>query len=310
MNIVVTGATSFVGTGAVKELLDRGHCVFAVLRENSAKADKLLQNGKIPENLTILEEDLGNLGNLVNRMEEHCDVFLHMGWRGAGSSSRKDAGIQERSVQDALNAVRTAKALGCRRFLFTGSQAEYGVHNTLMDETITCRPASPYGEAKLKVRRDAEKLCRELSLDYGHACIFSTYGPGDHPWSLISTCIDTFLHGGHMELSDCTQMWNFLYIEDAGRALAGLAEYEGSLLEHGCVYNLAGPMEETRSLRGFVEEIYRLCENRGSFEYGLRQPNAEGVVNLIPDIGKMKRVTGWTPEIHFEQGILNILRKL
>ena len=105
-------------------------------------------------------------------------------------------------------------------------------------------------------------------------------------------------------------MWNFLYIEDAGRALAGLAEYEGSLLEHGCVYNLAGPMEETRSLRGFVEEIYRLCENRGSFEYGLRQPNAEGVVNLIPDIGKMKRVTGWTPEIHFEQGILNILRKL
>ena len=51
MNIVVTGATSFVGTGAVKELLDRGHCVFAVLRENSAKADKLLQNGKIPENL-------------------------------------------------------------------------------------------------------------------------------------------------------------------------------------------------------------------------------------------------------------------
>ena len=176
MNIVVTGATSFVGTGAVKELLDRGHCVFAVLRENSAKADKLLQNGKIPENLTILEEDLGNLGNLVNRMEEHCDVFLHMGWRGAGNSSRKDAGIQERSVQDALNAVRTAKALGCRRFLFTGSQAEYGVHNTLMDETITCRPASPYGEAKLKVRREAEKLCRELSLDYGHACIFSTYG--------------------------------------------------------------------------------------------------------------------------------------
>ena len=72
----------------------------------------------------------------------------------------------------------------------------------------------------------------------------------------------------------------------------------------------AGLFHRSRSLRGFVEEIYRLCENRGSFEYGLRQPNAEGVVNLIPDIGKMKRVTGWTPEIHFEQGILNILRKL
>lgn len=310
MNIVVTGATSFVGTGAVKELLRRGHHVFAVLREHSAKADLLLQNHKIPENLTIIEEDLGNLGNLVNRIEEPCSVFLHMGWRGAGSNSRKDAGVQEESVKDSLNAVRTAAALGCTRFLFTGSQAEYGIHDALMDENVPCHPGSPYGEAKLKVRREAEKLCRELSLDYGHACIFSTYGPGDHPWSLISTCIGTFLKGGHMELSDCTQKWNFLYIEDAARALAALAEYEGRLLDHGCVYNLGGPMEETGPLRSFVEQVYELCGRLGSYEYGLRSPNAEGVVNLIPDIRKMERVAGWRPEIRFEQGIRNILRKL
>lgn len=310
MNIVVTGATSFVGTGAVKELLKRGHHVFAVLRENSTKADLLLTGTIVPENLTILEEDLGSLDNLVNRIQEPCDVFLHMGWRGAGSNSRKDRAVQDESVKDALNAVRTAKTLGCSRFLFTGSQAEYGIHGTLMDETIPCHPRSPYGEAKLRVRREAKALCQELSLDYGHACIFSVYGSGDHPWSLISTCIDTFQKGGHMELSDCRQKWNFLYIEDAGRALSSLAEYEGRLMDCGCVYNLGGPMEETGPLRDFVEQIYELCGRRGSFEYGLRPPNAEGVVNLIPDISKMKRVVSWTPQIRFEQGILNILRKL
>lgn len=310
MNIVVTGATSFVGTGAVKELLFRGHHVYAVLRENSTKADKLSENKKYPENLTILEEDLGNLGNLTNRINKRCDVFLHMGWRGAGSGSRKDAVIQKESVKDALNAVRAASALGCGRFLFTGSQAEYGIHNMLMDETIPCRPGSPYGEAKLVVRTEAEKLCRELSVDYGHACIFSVYGPGDHPWSLISSCVKTFMEGGRMELSDCRQRWNFLYIKDAGRALAMLAEYEGRLLEHGSVYNLGGLMEETWPLRRFVEQIHELCGGRGSYEYGLRPPNAEGVVNLIPDIRKMERVVGWSPEINFRQGICNILRKL
>lgn len=310
MNIVVTGATSFVGTGAVRELLCRGHHVFAVLRENSLKTGKLSENKNFPGNLTILEEDLKNLGNLVNRIEKPCDVFLHMGWRGAGSNSRKDCDVQQQSVRDTLNAVRAADGLGCRRFLFTGSQAEYGIHDRLMDETIPCRPGSPYGEAKLKVRLEAEALCRELSMDYGHACIFSTYGPGDHPWSLVSTCIDTFLKGGHMELSDCMQKWNFLHIEDAGRALAMLAEYGGGLLEHGSVYNLGGPMDETGPLRGFVEQIHRLCGGLGSYEYGLRKPNAEGVVNLIPDIRKMERVVGWAPEIRFEQGIRNMLRKL
>lgn len=312
-NIVVTGATSFVGTGAVKELLRRGNHVYAVLRENSSKAQLLMEHGSVPDNLTILEADLGTLcgpQGLAGRILEPCDVFLHMGWRGAGSDSRKSREVQEESVRDSLNAVRAAKELGCRRFLFTGSQAEYGVHNQLMDEETPCRPASPYGEAKLAVREKAEELCRELGMDYGHVRIFSVYGPGDHPWSLISTCIATFLAGGHMELSDCTQSWNFLYIDDAGRALADLAGFEGCLLNFGSVYNLGGPMEETGPLRGFVEKLYGLCGQKGSFTYGLRAPNAEGVVNLLPDIRKIKNVTGWEPKIRFEQGILNILRKL
>ena len=120
MKIVVTGATSFVGLGAVRELLHRGHQVYAVLREHSTKADLLRENGKFPQGLTILEEDLGNLSKLPERIPGGCDVFLHMGWRGAGSDSRKNESVQEESVQDALNAVRVAKDLGCRRFLFTG----------------------------------------------------------------------------------------------------------------------------------------------------------------------------------------------
>ena len=42
MRIVATGATSFVGSGAVKALLDRGHEVYAVLRKGSVKADRRL----------------------------------------------------------------------------------------------------------------------------------------------------------------------------------------------------------------------------------------------------------------------------
>ena len=153
MKIVVTGATSFVGLGAVRELLHRGHQVYAVLREHSTKADLLRENGKFPQGLTILEEDLGNLSKLPERIPGGCDVFLHMGWRGAGSDSRKNEAVQEESVQDALNAVRVAKDLGCRRFLFTGSQAEYGVKSELTDEETVCEPTSPYGRAKLAVRR-------------------------------------------------------------------------------------------------------------------------------------------------------------
>ena len=128
MKIVATGATSFVGTGAVKELLNRGHQVYAVLREGSLKTEQLADHGVYHPNLTILEEDLGSLLRLTERIDGPCDVFLHMGWRGAGNSSRKDPLVQEQSVADSLQAMETAAGLGCRRFLFTGSQAECGFH--------------------------------------------------------------------------------------------------------------------------------------------------------------------------------------
>lgn len=307
MNIVATGATSFVGSGAVKELLRRGHRVYAVVRRQSQKTGRLFADGKQPENLVLIEEDLGNLAALSERIAEPCQVFLHMGWKGAGSDSRASLDIQRENAEDSLKAVQAAKALGCRRFLFTGSQAEYGIHRGLMDEETKCRPSSPYGEAKLRVRYEAERLCGELSMDYGHVRIFSVYGVGDHPWSLLSSCVKTFLAGGVMEMGDCTQDWNFLYIDDAGRAIADLCGYGGRLTDHGCVYNLGGPMEETQRLKNFVEMTHELCGGRGSCVYGVRKPNAEGVVNLNPDISKLRRVTGWSPKTGFREGIRQVI---
>ena len=84
--------------------------------------------------------------------------------------------------------------------------------------------------------------------------IFSAYGPGDHPWSLVSDCVRTCLADGEMRLGSCDQMWNFLYIEDLAEAVVRLALCEEPLMADGAggdVYNLAGVPEDTRVLREF-----------------------------------------------------------
>lgn len=85
-----------------------------------------------------------------------------------------------------------------------------------------------------------------------------------------------------------------------------MAFCENSILEDG-IYNLAGSDEETRVLRDYVKEMYRLCNEKGSYVYGKLPPNAEGPANLIPDTRKIYERTGWKPEISFEEGIKRML---
>ena len=95
--------------------------------------------------------------------------------------------------------------------------------------------------------------------------------------------------------------WNYLYIKDAVRAITGLLLAKSP----SGVYNVAG--NDTRPLQEFIGEIHRLCGGRGTFEYGKRPPNAEGVVSLNPDTGKLYRAANFQPRISFEEGIREMI---
>lgn len=312
MNVIVTGATSFIGAVTVGLLLQRGDRVCAVVRPGSGNMGHLWEcvpeDGKkrllvAPLFMEQIEEIGRELGQPENRISGSWDAWVQIGWDGAGSDNRAKRDVQQANVRHSLKAVKAASELGCRRFLFTGSQAEYGIHRSLITEETPCDPVSEYGKAKADFANLAKELCKSQKMEYIHTRIFSVYGPGDHPWSLVHTCLSTFLQGGHMELGECTQQWNFLYIRDAAEAILCLLT-EGQ----AGIYNIAG--RDTRVLREFIEEMYRLCGGRGSLAYGKRKPNAEGPASLIPDITKLVRATGWQPRTSFTEGIYETMHSL
>lgn len=304
MRVVVTGATSFIGAETVRQVLEAGHQAAAVVRPGSSHLGHLYE--KIPEEagerLQVVELDLSEIG-LLPRQVPAADGWIHIGWDGAGSDNRTKRDVQQNNVRMSLDAVRTAADMGCGRFIFTGSQAEYGIYHQPITEDMVCHPVSEYGKAKADFANQAKSICKNRKMEYIHTRIFSVYGPGDHPWSLVQSCLRTWQQGGEMKLGECTQMWNFLYIEDAVSALVHLLT-EG----RAGVYNVAG--NDTRRLREFIEEMYRLCGSRGSFSYGERPQNAEGPADLIPDISKLCRETGWRPTTTFAEGIYETLYRM
>ena len=80
---------------------------------------------------------------------------------------------------------------------------------------------------------------------------FSVYGPGDHKESLINTLVNKLSNGESVELGNCGQQWNYMYIDDAVDAVFTLCtKFTGD------TYNIAS--EDTRSLKEYVEEAAKL----------------------------------------------------
>ena len=312
MRVVVTGATSFLGSAMVRELAADHHEICAVIRPHSASRKRL---AGLEGAVRILELDLREIGQIGEYLDGSWDLFFHFAWDGSGSAGRQNEAVQQANVFYALQALEGAAALGCRRFLFPGSQAEYGLCRERMTEDTPCRPRSAYGKAKQDFARQArqrieEKRSRGIPFPaLIHVRIFSVYGPQDRPGTLIDSCIRHFRKGEAVALGACTQLWNYLYITDLTAALKALMLVEEPGPEPR-IFNIAGEETATRPLRDYVEEIRSLCGGRGEACFDRLPPNAEGPADLIPDITRITGLTGWRPRVSFAEGIRQILEQM
>ena len=314
MNILVAGVTSFLGRACADVLMKRGHTVYAMMRPNSPNRYRVDSYDKYK----IVECDLADTHRLQYMNLPHMHACIDFAWAGVGVSGRMDSSIQEANLRMSLSLLTNAGLLGCRRFLFAGSQAEYGVtlEKLMADkckyEPITedyeCDPVSEYGKAKLQMLHDATTLAnlQMPNMEYIHMRYFSVYGAGDHATSLTDTCIRGFMQDMHVNLGPCQQMWNYLYIDDAARATADLLEcefcFESDINSH--VVNIAA--DHSRRLCEYVEAIHEALGRRGSFMFHERQPSVEGTPYLVPDNARLRGLIGGFSQTRFEEGVREI----
>ena len=301
MKFVVTGATGFIGREVVSSLLKQGHYVYCVCRPNSPKVAVLPKD----DNLSIVEATMADYSTLGDKIT-NADVLINMAWDGITREGRDFTDVQRDNITYALQTMDAAKAMGCKVFVETGSQAEYGIVNDVITEDTPCYPFSDYGKAKLALKEAASKHAEEIGIKYLHLRIFSVYGENDHPWAMISSCTFKMLNNEDVELSACQQQWNFLYVKDCAKQITLLSEWAYVNMETSHeVINLAS--EDTRTLKSYIEEMYSLTGSTSKLLYGKVVP--KNLVSLNPDITKLKNAIGFVADYSFAQGYQNVINK-
>lgn len=299
MNIVMTGATSFIGSHVLSCLLkEPQNRIWVIIRPNSKNINKIVAH----KNVSIVKLDVLEIENLCRYVQRKIDVFFHFAWEGVRLPYRDDKDVQDKNYSAALKAMKVCEQLGCCKFIGCGSQAEYGDMEGVIDENYLCKPNTAYGKAKLKSYEDLYIYAERHDIDFIWARIFSVYGPGDYDGSLIMSCIDKMSRNQSVQLTECRQEWDYIYVDEVAELFVRLAMEK---CKSG-VYNIASGKH--RILKEYLEEMKALMDSHSELEFGKIPYPESGMVSFIPDVQKIQNELNWKSAITFEEGIKNILR--
>ena len=103
MNVILTGATGFVGAGVLRLLLQEPDVrVTAVIRPDSPHRARLPQHAA----LTVAELAPEHWDKLPGLIGGPADVFVHGVWRGTRGAARSDEVLQAQNVEESKTAFR------------------------------------------------------------------------------------------------------------------------------------------------------------------------------------------------------------
>jgi UDP-glucose 4-epimerase len=292
MKIVLTGATGFIGSAVLAELNRRKINTVVLLRQRSdcSRLPKISDENKII--FSKLDEP-----ELTEKLRvKQPEIFIHCAWRGVGGQERNADFQLAENVPLTLASVNLATACGCLQWIGLGSQAEYGNANRVLDETAPTKPTTLYGKAKLDAGNKSLALCKKKNLAGAWLRIFSTYGPGDHPHWMIPHVIREFLNGHAPQVTKCEQKWDYLFVADAVRAIASVADGKIS-----GIFNLGSG--EARPLKEIIELIRVELKTPIQPAYGAIPYRPDQVMHLQADISKLRAATDWSPQVSLENGI-------
>jgi nucleoside-diphosphate-sugar epimerase len=273
--VLITGASGFIGRQVLLPLVERGFEVHAVGNTRTGTADvawyaaDLLSANARRELLEAVEPS-----HLV-----HGAWYLEPG-RYLGSPANLDWVIAS------LDLVRSFQRRGGERVVTLGSCFEYAFRTPCLDESSPLGPASVYGSSKVALGTAIAALTEATGLSSAWARLFYLYGPHEDPRRLIADIASSLVAGRHVATSEGLQRRDYMYVVDAGRALAALLASD----VRGPVNIATGDAPPVRELVGLVAEA---AGRPDLVRFGARPSNPADPAEIRADTSRLRAEVGW-----------------
>jgi len=303
MNVMVAGGAGYIGSHAVKQLIEAGHRVAVV--DNLARGHRRA----VHPAAAFHQADLAQTETLAELLTRYAvDCVMHFSALAyVGESVSDPLAYYHNNTAGTISLLRAMRVAGVRRFVFSSTCAVYGQPESVpIIETVRQQPVSPYGWSKWcveQILRDygaSEPQFAFASLRYFNVAgaaadgsLGEDHAPETHliPVLLLAALgrrerVTVF--GTDYPTPDGTCVRDYIHVEDLCRA--HLAAMQALAPGDARFYNLG--IGRGHSVREVIDAAGRVTGRTIPVEYGPRR--AGDPAALWANADKIRRELGWS----------------
>ena len=300
--ILVTGATGFIGSNLVENLVENEFQVVAFDRYNSNNDWGWLENSKYKEHFEIILGDIRDFDSVSKAMKDCSAVFHLAALIGIPYSYISPLAYIRTNVEGTYNVLESAKLLDLDQILITSTSETYGTAQYIpINEAHPLVGQSPYSASKIAADQLAISYYKSFNLPIKIVRPFNTYGPRQSSRAIIPTIVSQILSGqNQLNLGNISPTRDLTYVLDTCSAFSSI--YDSNEL-FGETTNIG--MNSEISIEDLAKLLMKLLNVEleiTSAEERIRPLKSE-VERLYCDNSKILEKTSWRPSFSLEEGL-------
>jgi len=299
--VIVTGGAGYVGSHAVLALRARGWNVSVV--DDLSTGNRRL----VPTDVPLHVGDAGSPEIMTPLLTPCPDAVMHF---AASISVPESVANPDKYLRNNFEVsqrlVKMCMAAGVKYFVFSSTASVYGMPERMpIDEDTPLHPINPYGQTKLMTEtllRDPGTTLRHVALRYFNVAGADADGRAgqiaQNSTNLIKAVAELaagnrpelIVHGTDYPTPDGTCIRDYIHVSDVADAHVAALDYllaGGESAVMNCGYG------QGFSVLDVLAAADRAEGRHLTYRTGPRRPGDPPT--LIAEIGRIRRVLGWTP---------------
>lgn len=296
MNLLITGATGFVGRHLVPELIRQSNSILEITR-SSDKSIKLFGN-----KINRIKYDKSDHEALVSEVENfQPDICIHLAsYLTANDDLHSLNELIESNVKFTCIVLDALKNTGLQTFINTGSFAEYFNGDGELD------PAYLYTATKTASRIFVDYYSKSYGFNYFTIAPYTIYGGKDTQKKIIDIIYDSLDSPTAIDLTPGDQILDFIHINDVVNFYTTAVKYQKKV-PSGTSFQLGFGMGHTLKELALIME--KKTGRKANINWGGRQYRTRDVMFAKANTSQQYHLFGWRPSISLDEGVQMYLEK-